>query len=288
MELSVTGLEVSIKRRPIVRGVSLEVGHGEFVGLLGPNGSGKSTTLRALARAGGGSKGGKGGKGGRVGCAGAVLWDGVDARTMTQRSLARRVGVLGQFNEVSFDFSVMEVVLMGRSPHLSLLQREGSEDERIAVEALASVDMSDFAERSFLSLSGGERQRVLLARTLAQSPDFLILDEPTNHLDIKYQLQTLGIIRSLRISCLAALHDLELTSHFVDRVYLLKDGAIAATGPPEQAITAETVKAVYGVDCRVAQGAGGGLAISYDLPEQGQARENCPTSVGRTEEITSD
>jgi iron complex transport system ATP-binding protein len=185
---------------------------------------------------------------------------------------------------VSFDFTVMEMVMMGRSPHLSMLQNESAEDVRIASEALDAVDMEGFAARSFLSLSGGERQRVLLARTLAQSPDFLILDEPTNHLDIKYQLQTMNIIRRLNISCLAALHDLEMASRFVDRIYLLKAGKISASGAPAEAITTESIRAAYDIECTVGTDDWGCVTLGFgSLAPRGPAAERpaprCPAAL---------
>lgn len=280
MRLEVRDLEIAIHRRPIVRGVSLSVGDGEFVGMLGPNGCGKSTTLRAIYRL-----------NHRYG--GQILWDGRDAHEIPQREFAQHVAVVSQFNDIAFDFSVREVVMMGRSPHMGMLSRETSDDQQIVDEALSMVEMSGFAARSFASLSGGERQRVILARALAQKPQFLILDEPTNHLDIKHQLQTLAIARDLGVSCLAALHDLAMASHFVDRVYLMKEGRVVAGGEVDDVVTAERIRDVYGVDARVepaaspeGEAAGGsaepeggpaaprGLTITYAYPRRMAAREH--------------
>lgn len=174
MKLEVKDLSVSIHRKPIVQNVSLEVQDGEFVGLLGPNGSGKSTLLKTLYRLIKPSDG-------------AILWDEKNTSDISQKEFARKVAVVSQFNELAFDFTVSEVVLLGRSPHLSTLATESEDDRSIVDEALEKVDLSAFKNRSFASLSGGERQRVILARALAQQPQFLILDEPTNHLDIKHQ-----------------------------------------------------------------------------------------------------
>ena len=261
MRLEVRDLTISIHRKAIVRGVSLDVGDGEFVGMLGPNGCGKSTTLRAIYRL-------------NHRYDGQILWDGRDGRTIPQKEFAQRVAVVSQFNDIAFDFSVREVVMMGRSPHLGMLSREGASDQQIVDEALDMVDMRPFADRSFASLSGGERQRVVLARALAQQPQFLILDEPTNHLDIKHQLQTLAIVRDLGVSCLAALHDLAMASHFVDRVYLLKAGQVVAGGAVADVVTGERIHDTYGVDARVSPAGGddGGLSIAYAYPRRGETR----------------
>ncbi len=262
MRLDVRNLSVAIHRKTIVSGVSLSVGPGEFVGLLGPNGCGKSTTLRAIYRL-------------NRHYSGQILWDGCDGRTIAQKEFARRVAVVGQFNDIAFDFTVREVVLMGRAPHLGMLAREGASDQQVVTEALDMVDMANFADRSFASLSGGERQRVILARALAQKPEFLVLDEPTNHLDVKHQLRTLAIVRELGVSCLAALHDLAMASRFVDRVCLMKDGRVAAQGTCAEVVTSERVREVYDVEARVApaggeagtgDGWGGGLTVAYRVP----------------------
>lgn len=254
MELVVQDLSIAIHRKPIVQSVSLAVGNGEFVGLLGPNGSGKSTLLRAVYRL-------------NRRYEGAILWDGVDARSIAQKEFARRVAVVSQFNDIVFDFTVREVVAMGRAPHLGMLSREGEDDATAVDEALGMVDMTRFADRSFGSLSGGERQRVILARALAQRPQFLILDEPTNHLDIKHQISTLAIARDLGVSCLAALHDLAMASHFVDRVYLMKEGRMVAGGPVEEVITAQHIHDVYDVEGTVSQ-AEDGLVVAYCYPSR--------------------
>lgn len=255
MRLDVDNLSVTMRRKPIVNKVSLQVADGEFVGLLGPNGSGKSTLLRSIYRL-------------IKNYTGSIRWDDIDAHQISQKTFAQRIAVVSQFNEIAFDFSVADVVLMGRSPHLGILSRETKSDEDIVSEALRKVDLVAFKERSFASLSGGERQRVVLARALAQSPRFLVLDEPTNHLDIKHQLSTLAIVKELGISCLAALHDLAMASHFVDRVYLMKEGAFVADGTPQQVVTTSMIKDVYDVENTVTPDQVGGLTITYTYPHR--------------------
>lgn len=255
MRLDVDNLSVTMRRKPIVNKVSLQVADGEFVGLLGPNGSGKSTLLRSIYRL-------------IKNYTGSIRWDDIDAHQISQKTFAQRIAVVSQFNEIAFDFSVADVVLMGRSPHLGILSRETKSDEDIVSEALRKVDLVAFKERSFASLSGGERQRVVLARALAQQPRFLVLDEPTNHLDIKHQLSTLAIVKELGISCLAALHDLAMASHFVDRVYLMKEGAFVADGTPQQVVTTSMIKDVYDVESTVTPDQIGGLTITYTYPHR--------------------
>lgn len=255
MRLDVDNLSVTMRRKPIVNKVSLQVADGEFVGLLGPNGSGKSTLLRSIYRL-------------IKNYTGSIRWDDIDAHQISQKTFAQRIAVVSQFNEIAFDFSVADVVLMGRSPHLGILSRETKSDEDIVSEALRKVDLVAFKERSFASLSGGERQRVVLARALAQQPRFLVLDEPTNHLDIKHQLSTLAIVKELGISCLAALHDLAMASHFVDRVYLMKEGAFVADGMPQQVVTTSMIKDVYDVESTVTPDQVGGLTITYTYPHR--------------------
>ena len=240
MNIEVRDVTVSLSRKKIVRDVSLKVRENEFVGLLGPNGSGKTTLLKSIYRV-------------LKPENGVILVDGDDLKDMSYRESARRMGVVSQFNNLSFDFTAMDMVLMGRSPHKRALARDTEEDYRIAEDALRRVDMLAFRDRSFLTLSGGEKQRIILARALAQQVEMLILDEPTNHLDIKYQIQIMDVVKSLGVGVLAALHDLNLTLMYCTYVYVLKDGRIVAHGPTEEVITEQLIQDVYEVDCSVAR-----------------------------------
>ena len=238
MELEARQVSVTISRKEIVRAASLKVREKQFVGLLGPNGSGKTTLLKSIYRV-------------LKPSGGAILLDGTEIDTLSHRETARRMGVVSQFNNLSFDFTVEEMVLMGRAPHKRAFDRDTEEDYRIATEALERVDMLDFRERSFLTLSGGEKQRIILARALAQQVELMVLDEPTNHLDIKYQIQIMDVVRSLGVGVLAALHDLNLTLMYCDYVYVLKGGQIVAHGRTENVITEELIRSVYEVECSV-------------------------------------
>jgi iron complex transport system ATP-binding protein len=235
VSLDLEGLSVDIGRRRIVSDIDLSVPTGAFVGLLGPNGSGKSTLLKTLYRINRPSSG-------------RVLLDGRDLLAQRPRDVAKRLSVVAQETVVEFDFTCLEMVMIGRIPHKRRLERDSDHDRRIAVEALERVGCDHLAHRSFITLSGGEKQRVLIARSLAQETDHLVLDEPTSHLDIRYQVEILELVNHLGITVLAALHDLSLAALFCDVVYLLADGRVVASGPPADVITSETVRHAYGAD----------------------------------------
>ena len=238
MKLSADSVTVTLSRKDIVKQVSVQVADGQFVGLLGPNGSGKTTLLKSIYRV-------------LKPSAGIVTLDGTDIREMSYRESSKRMGVVSQFTNMSFDFTVEEIVLMGRAPHKKAFSQDTEEDYLIAAEALRKVDMLDFRDRMFMTLSGGEKQRILLARTLAQQVDILILDEPTNHLDIKYQIQIMDVVKALGKRVLSAVHDLNLTLMYCSYVYVLKNGRIVAHGPTEEVITKDLIRDVYEVDCEV-------------------------------------
>ena len=255
MELSVKELCVNIDKKQIVKNVSLSVLEGKFVVLLGPNGSGKSTLLKSIYRT-------------LPYQSGSVYLDQKNCKEISYRDFAAQVAVVSQFSNIAFDFSVEEIVMMGRAPHLGVMGKEGKEDISIVKEALEAVGMGEYAKRAFASLSGGEKQRVLLARAIAQKPQLMILDEPTNHLDIRYQLQVLAIVKKMGISCIAALHDLNLASQFGDLIYLLCDGKIVASGTPEEVLNPATIREVYHVDSSiVSMEDTGQMVISYHVPE---------------------
>jgi len=235
MKLEVNEVAVAIASRRIVNEISLAVAPGEIVGLIGPNGSGKSTLLRAVYRL-------------LKPVAGYVQLGGDDVWQLSAREAARRTGVVVQETPSDFDFTVREVVEMGRTPHKGLLEADNQRDMTIVTDALRRVNMSAFGERSFNTLSGGEKQRVLVARALAQEPKLLVLDEPTNHLDIRYQLEILNLVRDLGITTLVTLHDLNLAAAYCQRLYLLANGRIATAGAPNDVLTPDWVRTVYGVD----------------------------------------
>ncbi|MET8825626.1 ABC transporter ATP-binding protein [Streptomyces sp. NPDC004610] len=238
-ELVVDAVTLTAGTRRLVEEVSLSAGRGEVIGLVGPNGSGKSSLLRAVYRV-------------LRPVAGTVRVDGADAWTLPVRRLARTVAAVVQEAGADFDLTVREVVAMGRTPHKRLLDGDTGDDLRLIAAALAAVDAAALADRPFDELSGGERQRVLIARALAQQPALLVLDEPTNHLDIRHQLAVLAALRELPATVLVALHDLNLAAYYCDRLYVLHEGHVTASGPPGEVLTPQLLAKVYGVTAEVA------------------------------------
>jgi iron complex transport system ATP-binding protein len=229
MSLEVQGLSIDLGGRRIVTDIDISVPDRRFVGLLGPNGSGKSTILKAVYRV-------------HRPAAGRILLDGTDLLSIPAKQAARRVAVVAQETTVEFDFTVFEMVMIGRTPHKRAFGRDDDTDRTIANQAIERVGCAHLAGRSFNTLSGGEKQRVLIARALTQGADHLILDEPTNHLDIRYQMEVLELVAGLDVTVLAALHDLSLAALFCDTVHLLTAGHIVAGGPPPSGVTAETIQ----------------------------------------------
>jgi iron complex transport system ATP-binding protein len=226
------------EQRRAVDAVTLRVPRESIVGLLGPNGSGKTTLVRILA-------------GLITPLAGEVLMDDQPIGGMTRLAIARRIALVPQETHSTFDFSVLDMVLMGRYPHLNAFALEGADDVAIAREAMAVTGTAAFERRTFSQLSGGERQRVVIAAALAQSGEVLLLDEPTASLDLGYQLEIAALLRRLNrerhTTVLLSTHDLNFAAAVCDRVVLLKDGCVVADGPTESTLTPETIAVTYGV-----------------------------------------
>jgi iron complex transport system ATP-binding protein len=218
----------------VLAGVGLSACSGEVVGLIGPNGSGKTTLLRILY-------------GALRPRAGLVSLDDAPVVSLGAQELARRVGVVAQEAPPELPITVAEMVLLGRSPHRSAFERYTLDDRRLAAAALRRVRMRQLADRSFGALSGGEKQRVMIARTLAQEADHLLLDEPTNHLDIRHQHEVLGLVRTLDVTTVVVLHDLNLAARYCDRLILLDRGDVARIGTPSQVLTPDVLEPVYEV-----------------------------------------
>lgn len=236
--LSVKNLTYRVRYKTLIEEISLEVRDGEFVGIIGPNGSGKSTLLKNLYKM-------------LTPNAGEVLLDEKSLLSMSNRQMARKIAVVSQENNANFDFTVAEVVQMGRYPKKRMMESANDDDWRIVQDSLKLVEMESFYNRSFLSLSGGEKQRVLIARALAQQTEMVILDEPTNHLDIGSQMRTLQILKQSGKTVLTALHDLTFAAKFCDRVYVLFQGRVYDSGKPEDVISKEMIKKLYNVDAEL-------------------------------------
>lgn len=250
MEIRTEDTTLSYGAARILKGISLETHTGEFVGIIGPNGSGKSTLLKCIYRI--------------LKPDGGCIWLGdQELHEMKIRNSARKVAVVAQHNYYNFEFSVREVVMMGRAPHKKMLEKDGAKDFEIVDQALKTVGMYEFADRNFSTLSGGEQQRVILARALAQQTPCLILDEPTNHLDITHQLQLMELVRGLNVTVLSAIHDLNIAAMYCDRLYILKDGEIVGSGTPEELLTPETIRRVYQVESEIVRDRNGKMHILF-------------------------
>ncbi|MTK06150.1 MAG: ABC transporter ATP-binding protein [Hungatella sp.] len=251
MDLQANNMIVTLSNTDIVKDISIKVQDKQFVGLIGPNGCGKSTLLKSIYKV-------------IKPRQGSIYLGDLDVVKSDPKSVSRIMGVVGQFNDLSFDFTVQEMVLMGRTPHKKFMEGDSEEDYKIVRAALEQVSLSGYENRSYLTLSGGEKQRVILARALAQQPSFLVMDEPTNHLDIKYQLQILSIVKRMNVGTLAALHDLELAAEYCDYLYVMKQGKVISHGTPMEVLTRQLIGEVYDVECEIyTNPITGELSIAY-------------------------
>jgi iron complex transport system ATP-binding protein len=220
----------------VLRDVNLAFEPGVFNAMIGPNGSGKTTLLRCVT---GYLKPQKG----------SVEIDGRDVRHIPIRELARQMALIPQQSWLAYDFTVRDVVLMGRHPHQRRMKTHGPDDERLAEEAMRRTDIHHLRSRSVLGLSGGEWQRLVIARALAQQSPTLILDEPVAHLDIRHQSNIMHLVRELicenDITVVCVLHDLNLAMRFADNVCVLKDGELAGWGSPEEVLSKQKIEQVY-------------------------------------------
>ncbi|MFD5556462.1 ABC transporter ATP-binding protein [Streptomyces sp. NPDC127068] len=251
MRLSLAGVSVRLGSTPIVADCDLTVDDGERVGLVGPNGSGKTSLLRTIYRA-------------LDPVAGSVELGGDDVRGLSQREVARRAALVAQESTPDFDFTVEELVAMGRGPWLRAFESTTGRDNTRIISALERVRLADHRTRRLSTLSGGERQRALVARSLAQESPLLLLDEPTNHLDVYAALELLELVRDLNRATLCVLHDLNLAATYCDRLYVLHEGRIVADGPPAEVLNPELVLKVFGVTCtHLTHPATGGLLLAF-------------------------
>jgi iron complex transport system ATP-binding protein len=230
-------LGVSYGETRVLEAISLAVKEGSFIGILGPNGCGKTTLLRALSRI-------------IDPEAGTVMIEGREISGYSIRELATVVGAVPQETAVTFDFTVEEIVQMGRHPYLGRLSSMDGEDYAICRHAMEITNTAHLADRLITEISGGERQRVLIARALAQTPRVLLLDEPTSHLDISHQIEILSIIRGLvpQVTVIGVFHDINLAAYFCDTVILMEEAHIAAVGTPAAVITDRKIREIFGVE----------------------------------------
>jgi len=224
---------------PILNNINLKAMPGKMLGLIGPNGSGKSTLLKGITRV-------------IHPFSGHIFIDGRNIGSMKREELARLMATVPQNPVLPEAFTAFEVVLMGRTPHLGLLRYEGKEDIAIAWQAMEATQIESLAERRVGELSGGERQRVVIARALTQQPKVILLDEPTAHLDIKHQIEILNLVKGLcleqDLTVVTAMHDLNLAAQYCDWLVMLNGGKIYTEGMPQNVLTAQNIKEVYGAE----------------------------------------
>ena len=244
----------------VLDGAHVTAQPGRVVGLIGPNGSGKTTLLQTLY-------------GALTPKTGYVRLDDVPLAQLSTRELARRTSVVVQESPSDLPITVTEMVLLGRTPHLSAFQRLGPRDYRAAATALQTVGARHLADRVFSGLSGGEKQRVLIARALAQQSDHLLLDEPTNHLDIRYQHELLQLLQLLRVTTIVVLHDLNLAARYCHELVLLDRGSVRAAGPPETVLEPAVLEQVYGIGVERLSAAGA-IQLLFRPLDQPTARDH--------------
>ncbi len=236
--LQVENLSFKIKEKKILVQAGFQVHEGEFVGIIGPNGSGKSTLLKNVYKV-------------LKPQEGKIMFMNRDLLTMSNREMAQQLAVVIQEQEASFDFTVEEVVMMGRHAKKKMMESENEADREIVHQTLRATGLYEIREQSFITLSGGEKQRAFIARALVQDTPCLLLDEPTNHLDIKYQLELMNLVKTQKKTVVAVIHDLNIASMYCDRLYALKEGKIVASGTPKQVLTPEFIKEVYEVEAEI-------------------------------------
>jgi len=222
----------------IIQGIELNVKAGEIIAIVGPNGAGKTSLLKCLY-------------GENNDYCGNIYLNGKCLKTIDSKNIAKKIAVVNQHSDTAFNLTVLDIVSMGLIPHKGLFDANTTEDKHNIAHALTKVDLLTKQHRLFSTLSGGEQQRVLIARAIMQAPDILIMDEPTNHLDMYYQHQILQLAKSLNITLLITIHDLNLAAQYCDRIVLLNEGKLIADNTPEKVLTANNLTHVFKLDCAI-------------------------------------
>lgn len=240
--LDVRNLSFSYDKKQILNDINLSFNKGKFYSIIGPNGSGKSTLIKNLSKI-------------IEPDHSTIFIDDEDICNLNNKKLARMMAVVPQNILIDYDFSVFDIVMMGRSPYKRRFEEFNAEDERIVEKYMKITDTWEQRDELITELSGGETQRVIAARALSQETDIILLDEPTSHLDIQYQIEFLNIFKKLRNEkvIIVVLHDLNLASMFSDEIILIKDGKITAKGKPQEVITRENIKSVYNISVEILQ-----------------------------------
>jgi iron complex transport system ATP-binding protein len=242
VKLNINGVDCFYGSVKVLEDIIFSVEGGEFVGILGPNGSGKTTLLKTISRI-------------LKPKVGTILLDDIDVYVMKAMDIAKNIAVVPQDTSVAFDFTALDLVLMGRNPHIGLFETETKEDLATAKKAMELTNIWHLADRKVSELSGGERQRVVIARAIAQEPKVLLLDEPTSHLDINYQIEVMDILRELcrkkKLIILAVFHDFNLSARYCDSAILLNEGKIVSIGPMDTILTDENIEKTFRISAIV-------------------------------------
>ncbi|NMB32613.1 MAG: ABC transporter ATP-binding protein [Clostridium sp.] len=239
--IQVQNVNISYGGKGVLKDISISLQEGIFYGILGPNGSGKTTLLKSIAKS-------------LKPKSGAVYINGLDVNRIKTRELSKELAFLYQGTATDCEYSVVDIVLMGRHPHLGRFQTESAKDMDIAQNVMMATNVWDLRNRRINEISGGERQRVFIARALAQQTDIILLDEPVSNLDIHHQIEVLDIIRSMvrkKKTVVTVLHDLNLASMYCDHMILLKEGSVVVRGRPEVVLSPSNIKKVYGIESHI-------------------------------------
>ncbi|PXF53842.1 MAG: heme ABC transporter ATP-binding protein [Candidatus Methanophagaceae archaeon] len=239
MGLKVRDVDAYYGSKKVLASIDFNAAHGEFLGIIGPNGSGKTTLLRTISRILRPRKG-------------TILLDERAIEELNERDFACKFALVPQETAINFEFSALDIVLMGRNPHLGRWELESQKDIEIAKRCMELTNCWHLADRRITELSGGEKQLVLIARALAQEPEVLLLDEPTSHLDINYQIEIMELLKRLTMQegliVIAVIHDLNLAAHYCDRLVLLHRGRVVSIGTPESVLNPDNIKDTFGAD----------------------------------------
>lgn len=236
--IKVKNLSWSYGDEMVLKNIDLTVERGKFYSIIGPNGSGKTTLFKLISNA-------------LESKVGSIYLNDRDLKKYSNRELARLVSTVPQNTAVEFDFSVQDIVMMGRAPYLRRFQSESENDLKIVEKAMEMVDIVCLREKQINGISGGERQRAIIARAIAQSTEIMLLDEPISHIDLRYQIELLDTVKRLNrekgITVVAILHDLNLAAEYSDKLFLINKGEIVAKGKPEEVLTESNIEEVYGL-----------------------------------------
>jgi iron complex transport system ATP-binding protein len=266
--LDIENVTFSYDNGPVLKGLNLNVGAGEMVGLLGPNGSGKTTLIKLIS-------------GILRPKQGEIRFENASLAQLPRQSVARSIAVVPQEFDIPFAFRVDEVVMMGRTPFHGLFDGENGKDREAVASAIKLARLTGMTEKHWNELSGGEKQKVILATAFAQEPRLLLLDEPTVHLDIANQVEILELVKDLNrqsgLTVIAAIHDLNMAAMYFDRLVLLKEGRILSDGAPRDVLTENNIREAFAAGVRVGADPTTGAPHVYILPQTSGEKKNGKT-----------